>query len=117
MTMPHAAITTELILGGQKSGKSRRAELLARDWLAQSADHRAVLIATGQVTRRFQRGQARHALGAVALVAGDAHAHFVVPGLGGGDEQRAAWRGQRGRSGRSAVPPRQHPRQLLSRLV
>ena len=41
-------ITTELILGGQKSGKSRRAELLARDWLAQSADHRAVLIATGQ---------------------------------------------------------------------
>ena len=41
-------ITTELILGGQKSGKSRRAELLARDWLAQSADHRAVLIATGE---------------------------------------------------------------------
>ena len=25
----------------------------------------------------------------VALVAGDARAHFVVPGLGGGDEQRA----------------------------
>ena len=45
---PAPAITTELILGGQKSGKSRRAELLARDWLAQSADHRAVLIATGQ---------------------------------------------------------------------
>ena len=43
-----APITTELILGGQKSGKSRRAELLARDWLAQSSDHRAVLIATGQ---------------------------------------------------------------------
>ncbi|HVL45083.1 MAG TPA: bifunctional adenosylcobinamide kinase/adenosylcobinamide-phosphate guanylyltransferase [Acidovorax sp.] len=42
------SITTELILGGQKSGKSRRAELLARDWLAQSADRRAVLIATGQ---------------------------------------------------------------------
>jgi len=39
---------SELILGGQKSGKSRRAELLARDWLAQSADHRAVLIATGE---------------------------------------------------------------------
>ena len=48
MTMPHAAITTELILGGQKSGKSRRAELLARDWLAQSREHRAVLIATGE---------------------------------------------------------------------
>ena len=39
---------TELILGGQKSGKSRRAELLARDWLAQSPTHHAVLIATGQ---------------------------------------------------------------------
>ena len=45
---PSQTITTELILGGQKSGKSRRAELLARDWLAQSTDHRAVLIATGQ---------------------------------------------------------------------
>jgi len=31
---------SELILGGQKSGKSRRAELLARDWLAQSPSHR-----------------------------------------------------------------------------
>ena len=38
----------ELILGGQKSGKSRRAELLARDWLAQSPQHRALLIATAQ---------------------------------------------------------------------
>ena len=48
MTSALHPITTELILGGQKSGKSRRAELLARDWLAQSADHRAMLIATGQ---------------------------------------------------------------------
>ena len=48
MTVSPSPITTELILGGQKSGKSRRAELLARDWLAQSGDHRAVLIATGQ---------------------------------------------------------------------
>jgi len=39
---------SELILGGQKSGKSRRAELLARDWLAQSASHRALMIATAQ---------------------------------------------------------------------
>ena len=38
----------ELILGGQKSGKSRRAELLARDWLAASGSHHAVLIATAQ---------------------------------------------------------------------
>ena len=48
MTSALHSITTELILGGQKSGKSRRAELAARDWLAQSPDHRAVLIATGQ---------------------------------------------------------------------
>lgn len=39
---------SELILGGQKSGKSRRAELMARQWLGQGADHRAVLIATAQ---------------------------------------------------------------------
>ncbi|AVP57734.1 bifunctional adenosylcobinamide kinase/adenosylcobinamide-phosphate guanylyltransferase [Pulveribacter suum] len=37
---------SELILGGQKSGKSRRAELLARAWLAQSPGHRGVFIAT-----------------------------------------------------------------------
>ena len=48
MTSALHSITTELILGGQKSGKSRRAELLARDWLAQSGEHRAVLIATGE---------------------------------------------------------------------
>ena len=39
---------SELILGGQKSGKSRRAELLARDWLAASPENRAVLIATAR---------------------------------------------------------------------
>ena len=39
---------SELILGGQKSGKSRRAELLARDWLAQDDAHAALLVATGQ---------------------------------------------------------------------
>ncbi len=37
---------SEFILGGQRSGKSRRAELLARDWLAQSSDHKAVMIAS-----------------------------------------------------------------------
>ena len=41
-------VCSELILGGQKSGKSRRAELLARDWLAASNTHQAVLIATAQ---------------------------------------------------------------------
>ena len=39
---------SELILGGQKSGKSRRAELLARQWMDAAPAHRAVLIATGQ---------------------------------------------------------------------
>ena len=39
---------TELILGGQRSGKSRRAEALAQRWLAQSPEHCAVLIATAQ---------------------------------------------------------------------
>jgi adenosylcobinamide kinase/adenosylcobinamide-phosphate guanylyltransferase len=41
-----AVAKSELILGGQKSGKSRRAELLARSWLGQSPAHSAVLIAT-----------------------------------------------------------------------
>jgi adenosylcobinamide kinase/adenosylcobinamide-phosphate guanylyltransferase len=45
--MPEIA-RSELILGGQRSGKSRRAEMLARQWLAQSPSHRAVLVATGQ---------------------------------------------------------------------
>lgn len=44
----NAIARSELILGGQKSGKSRRAEMLAREWLAQSPAHRALLIATGQ---------------------------------------------------------------------
>ena len=38
----------ELILGGQKSGKSRRGEMRAGAWLAASPAHRAVLIATAQ---------------------------------------------------------------------
>lgn len=45
---PSSVARSEFILGGQKSGKSRRAELIARDWLAASPDHRALLIATGQ---------------------------------------------------------------------
>ncbi len=39
---------SELILGGQRSGKSRRAEQLARDWLAAAPVRRAVMVATGQ---------------------------------------------------------------------
>ena len=57
---------SELILGGQKSGKSRRAELLARSWLDRSAAHRAVLIATAQpwdeeMRKRIARHQADRA--------------------------------------------------------
>lgn len=48
MRDPFTIARSELILGGQRSGKSRRAEMLAQDWLAQSADRRAVFIATGQ---------------------------------------------------------------------
>ena len=43
-----AIACSELILGGQRSGKSRRAESLALAWLAQSPQHQAVLIATAQ---------------------------------------------------------------------
>jgi adenosylcobinamide kinase / adenosylcobinamide-phosphate guanylyltransferase len=57
---------SELILGGQKSGKSRRAELLARQWLDASPSHRAVLIATAQpwdteMRQRIARHQADRA--------------------------------------------------------
>lgn len=38
----------ELILGGQKSGKSRRAETLASNWLAGAPSRDAVLIATAR---------------------------------------------------------------------
>ena len=63
---------TELILGGQKSGKSRRAELLARQWLEADATHRAVLIATAQawdaeMAARIARHQSDRALRAPGL--------------------------------------------------
>ncbi len=48
MTQPTTIANSELILGGQRSGKSRRAELLARRWLDSSPAHKAVLIATAQ---------------------------------------------------------------------
>ena len=62
---------SELILGGQRSGKSRRAELLARDWLAQSPGHEAVLIATGQPWDDEMRTRiARHRLDRAERVPG-----------------------------------------------
>ncbi len=63
----------EFILGGQKSGKSRRAEELARDWLAADAGHRACLVATGQawddeMRMRIARHQRDRALRVPRLV-------------------------------------------------
>ena len=64
-------VRSELILGGQKSGKSRRAELLARDWLAQSTTHRAVFVATAQLGDEEMRMRiARHQVDRAARVPG-----------------------------------------------
>lgn len=52
---------SELILGGQKSGKTARAESLAAAWLAQSPAHEAVYIATAQAWDEEMRERiARH---------------------------------------------------------
>jgi len=64
---------SEFILGGQRSGKSRRAELLARQWLDASPDHRAVMVATGQpwddeMRERIARHQADRALRVPGMV-------------------------------------------------
>ena len=60
-------VHSEFILGGQRSGKSRRAETLARQWLDVSPAHRAVMIATGQawddeMRERIERHKADRAL-------------------------------------------------------
>ncbi len=62
---------SELILGGQKSGKSRRAELLAAHWLAQAPAHRALLLATAQPWDEEMRARiARHQRDRAARVPG-----------------------------------------------
>ena len=53
---------SEFILGGQRSGKSRRAELLAGAWLALVPSHKAVMIATAtawddEMRERIERHQ------------------------------------------------------------
>ena len=48
MAEPTSLARSEFILGGQKSGKSRRAESLAAAWLGAAPRHRAVLIATAE---------------------------------------------------------------------
>lgn len=70
----------ELILGGQKSGKSRRAESSAAAWLAASPTHRAVLVATAEAHDDEMRARiARH----------QADRAERVPGLSTIEEPRA----------------------------
>jgi adenosylcobinamide kinase/adenosylcobinamide-phosphate guanylyltransferase len=57
---------SELVLGGQRSGKSRRAELLAAAWLACDVSRRAVFIVTaqagdGEMLSRIERHRADRA--------------------------------------------------------
>jgi adenosylcobinamide kinase/adenosylcobinamide-phosphate guanylyltransferase len=62
---------SELILGGQKSGKTARAESLAAAWLAQSPSHQAVYIATAQAWDEEMRERiARHRSDRAARVPG-----------------------------------------------
>lgn len=64
-------VHSTFILGGQRSGKSRRAELLSRDWLAAAPVHRAVMIATGQACDEEMRERiARHQADRAARVPG-----------------------------------------------
>jgi adenosylcobinamide kinase/adenosylcobinamide-phosphate guanylyltransferase len=68
-------VHSELILGGQRSGKSRRAEALAQQWLAQDGDRQALLIATAQAwdsemrerIERHQRERAQRVPGMTTL--------------------------------------------------
>ena len=54
-------VRSELILGGQKSGKTARAEALAATWLTLAPDHEAVYIATAQAWDEEMRERiARH---------------------------------------------------------
>lgn len=62
---------SELILGGQKSGKTARAEQLAAAWLARSPAQRAVYIATAQAWDEEMRERiARHRLDRARRVPG-----------------------------------------------
>lgn len=72
----------ELILGGQKSGKSRRAEALSQAWLAQGEGRRAALLATGQIgdeemRERIARHQADRALRSPGLVTLETPLHLA----------------------------------------
>lgn len=76
---------SELILGGQKSGKSARAEALAAAWLAQSSARRAVYIATAQAwdeemrerIARHQRERAKRLPGVLTVEEATELAHAI----------------------------------------
>lgn len=81
----------ELILGGQKSGKSRMAEERALSWMA-APDHQAVLLATAQawddeMATRIERHRCDRALRVPALrtveVSGDLAQAIVTHGAPG----------------------------------
>lgn len=68
----HSRVKHEFVLGGQKSGKSRRAEFLASEWLASDDQHQAVLIATAmahdsEMQKRIKRHQDDRALNSPGL--------------------------------------------------
>ncbi len=77
-----APVRRELILGGQKSGKSRRAEVLAAQWLARSPEHRAVLLATAlpgddEMRARIERHRLDRAVRAPGLDTVEAPRHLA----------------------------------------
>ena len=86
---------SEFILGGQKSGKSRRAESLAAAWLAQGAAHRAVLIATARPMdaemrariARHQRERAERVPG-LAMIEAPHDVAAAIAGAGGAETLR-----------------------------
>lgn len=49
-----------LIIGGQRSGKSRQAERLARDWLAQAPGREVVVLATALASDEEMRERIEH---------------------------------------------------------
>lgn len=62
----------QLIVGGQRSGKSRQAEHLARQWLSASAQHRVTVVATAlpgdeEMRARIARHQAERPVGVATV--------------------------------------------------
>ena len=84
MTEPH-----HLIIGGQRSGKSRQAERLAQSWLRQSDQHEVTVVATAlafddEMRQRILRHQQDRPVGMASVEApmalADALREHAVPG-------------------------------------